>query len=191
MKHRSSQTLFAHWDAVRAGRDSPERAEISPGVLRGALGDTFILAFAPAQGHPFRLAGTRVCALFGRELRGQPFTQLWTEPERLRIASLLTTIADEAVGVIAGVRGRTAAGDALDLELLLLPLRLNGQTHQRLIGSFAASAAPYWVGARPLTGLTLADHRFIDETTRSPAPPLKLPPARVRRGLAVYDGGQA
>lgn len=176
---------------MRGGHDSPERADISPGVLRGALGDTFILSFDAAGGHPFRLAGTRVCALFGRELRSQPFTRLWAEPERLRIASLLATIADEAVGVTAGVKGRTSAGEALDLELLLLPLRLNGHTHQRLIGSLAAAATPYWVGIRPLTALTLAEHRFIDQATRSPAPPLRVPPARVRHGLAVYDGGQA
>src|SRR3979411_214660 len=52
-------------------RRAPERGDIEPGAIRNVLGDSFIIAYDPEADHPFRLAGTRVCALFGRELKGE------------------------------------------------------------------------------------------------------------------------
>jgi hypothetical protein len=78
MKHPSIRQLFDHWNARRGRRAVPERSDIEPSAIRGVLADTFILSFQPCAGHPFRVAGTRVCALFGRELKGEPFTDLWS-----------------------------------------------------------------------------------------------------------------
>ena len=70
MKHPSNRQLFEYWTKRRGRRSAPERGEIEPGAIRHVLADTFILAFETGAGHPFRIAGTRVCALFGRELKG-------------------------------------------------------------------------------------------------------------------------
>src|SRR5258705_7752830 len=64
MKQASSRDVFNYWNERRGGRPAPDRSEIEPGAIRRALGDTFILAFDAGAEHPFRLAGTRVCALF-------------------------------------------------------------------------------------------------------------------------------
>ena len=77
MKHPASRELFAYWDERRGKHSAPERADIEPGAIRQVLSDAFILALDGGAGHPFRLAGTRVCALFGRELKGEPFIGLW------------------------------------------------------------------------------------------------------------------
>ena len=77
MKHPASRELFAYWEERRGKRSAPERADIEPGAIRQVLSDAFILALDGGAGHPFRLAGTRVCALFGRELKGEPFIGLW------------------------------------------------------------------------------------------------------------------
>ena len=71
MKHASTKTVFAHWNTRRGARPAPARAEIDPVALRHALGDTFILAADFAGELRSRLAGTRICALFCRELRGK------------------------------------------------------------------------------------------------------------------------
>src|SRR5437588_12839090 len=76
MKQASSRELFGYWAARRGTRTAPERGEIEPSAIRRALGDVFILEFDRGLGHPFRLAGTRVCALFGRELKNQRFIDL-------------------------------------------------------------------------------------------------------------------
>ncbi|MEA2933806.1 MAG: hypothetical protein QOD74_452 [Variibacter sp.] len=191
MKHRSSLALFAHWEGIRGGRDCPERAEISPAALRTCLSDTFILTFDVSSSHPFRLAGTRVCNVFGRELRGNGFAGLWCEPDRPRITRLISIVADEGIGIAAGAVGRTKDRETLELELLLLPLRHHGRSHSRLIGTLAPAAAPFWVGTKPLGGLALSDYRYVGSRTTAPAPVVRLPTARQRPELTVYDGGQA
>ena len=56
MKHASSRELHAYWDHQRGTRPAPERADIEPGAIRGALSDTFIVALNRGAGYPFRLA---------------------------------------------------------------------------------------------------------------------------------------
>ena len=75
MKHAASRELYAYWEEKRGTRPAPERAEIEPGAIRGVLSDAFILAIDRSAGHPIRLAGTRVCALFDREIKGRSFPQ--------------------------------------------------------------------------------------------------------------------
>ncbi len=190
MKHRSSAALYAHWNAMRLGEDCPERSEISPAALRHALSDTFILAYDTVLGHPFRLAGTRICTLFGKELRGHAFISLWAEAERRQLARLVGRLADESIGVVAAADGVNTQGDTIGLELLLLPLRHNGRTHQRLIGTLAPSASPYWIGVRPLTSLSLGGERYIEPRSQAPAPVLHIPAERLRHNLRVVDGGR-
>src|SRR3954465_9501281 len=90
MKHASSRQVFEYWNERRGGRLAPERGDIEPGPIRRALGDTFILAQDAQGNHRFRLAGTRSCALFCRELKGADFAALWAETERHHIQELVT-----------------------------------------------------------------------------------------------------
>ena len=73
MKHASIRELFEYWNERRGRRRRPTERDIEPGAIRRVLADTFILAFDAAAGHPFRIAGTRVCAAFGRELKSEAF----------------------------------------------------------------------------------------------------------------------
>jgi hypothetical protein len=192
MKHLSSQTLFAHWNDRRGNRPAPERGEIDPGAIRVALADSFILSFNQLTNHPFRLAGTRVCALFGRELKGQGFVELWDPPKHRQINDLAAIVADEQFGIVAGAVGWTAEGFSVDLELLLLPLKHCGRTHVRLIGTLAPLAAPYWLGSSPVHAIALGAHRYLGPPAEAPSPALPVEEGgRLRRGLLVYDGGQA
>lgn len=192
MKHKSSQILFAHWNERRAGGLLPERSEIDPASIRGALADTFILAFNPLTEHPFRLAGTRVCALFGKELKSSAFTALWSEDGTPPITQLVGAAVDDSIGVVASATGLSETGQKVDLELLLLPLNHCGHSHLRLIGALAPLSAPYWLGTTRLTALTLGEHRYVGHriAARTLVRPPALPAPRMRRGLMVYDGGQ-
>src|ERR1041385_2948003 len=100
MKQASSRELYGYWTARRGKRRAPERGEIEPSAIRRALGDIFILEFDGRAGHPSRLAGTRVCALFGRELKNEPFLNLFDEETRAQTAQLLAVVADETSGEI-------------------------------------------------------------------------------------------
>ena len=121
MKHSSIRELFDYWSERRGNRAAPERDDIDPGVIRRVLADTFILAFDPRAGHPFRIAGTRVCAAFGRELKGKAFVDLWSVGCRRPIRHIWDLVAHEAISVVAGARGVSSAGSQSDFEFLALP----------------------------------------------------------------------
>jgi hypothetical protein len=194
MKHPATRELFAYWDRRRGERSAPDRSDIEPGDIRGILGDTFLLSFDHDAGHPFRLAGTRICALFGRELKGDDFLSLWDDASLLAIDELLAIIAEETVGIVAGAVGRNDDGDGADIEMMLLPLGRPGRLPARLIGSLAATRpAPYWLGARPLRDLALGQFRHVGPAVQTNAAPyFAATPAEGREahGFVVYDGGR-
>lgn len=193
MKHSSSRQLFDYWNHRRGNRPAPERGEIEPGAIRGILGDAFILAYEPGAGHPFRLAGTKVCALFGRELKAEPFAKLWADAWREPAIKLVDLTADEWVGLVAGVTGRIDDGPAVDLELLLLPLSYRGRAHARVLGVLAPLSTPLGLGTTPLTDLQLGSLRHLGPAVETVAAPRLIgssPTRRPHHGLVVYEGGR-
>jgi hypothetical protein len=189
MKHASSRELHAYWEQKRGTRLAPDRADIDPAAIRGVLSDAFIIALNRGAGYPFRLAGTRVCALFDREIKAEPFLGLWTIASRPALSGLLTILADEGVGTVAAVAAQNADGDHVDLELLLLPLNASRPLFGRAIGVLAPLKAPQWLGVRPIGGLTLGGRRHIGPAQEQGFIPRFMAP-RSRRGLTVYEGSR-
>src|SRR6516165_12521574 len=103
MKHPSSREFFAYWDGRRGTSRAPDRSDIEPSAVRDLLGDIFVLSYDADAGHPFRVAGTRVCALFGRDVKDQSFTALFRGESRREIAEIVSVVADETLPVIAGL----------------------------------------------------------------------------------------
>ena len=194
MKTVSTRRLFAYWNERRGSRVAPERGDLEPGAIRQLLADSFIMAFDPAEGHPLRLAGTRVCALFCRELKGGPFNDLWNQASRPAIRELVSVVADEATPVVAGVCGQPAEDlPAADLELLLLPLYHRGHRNVRMLGMLAPVVVPYWLGTNPVAMLALGAVRHLGAAADTISAPRLVPgqhAGRIRRGLTIYDGGR-
>jgi hypothetical protein len=194
MKHSSSRQLFAYWERQRGKHAAPERADIDPAAIRHALGDIFILASDFVDDLRYRLAGTRLCALFGRELKGESFKSTWTVASRVPLLAALTEVVGESTGLVAGVRGANAHGEAVDLEVLLLPLAHRGHARVRAIGVMAAIDLPYWIGERPVSELTLGTVRHIGpeigEGTQRTFVSGREGAGQLRRGFMVYQGGR-
>ncbi|CAM5766598.1 PAS domain-containing protein [Bosea minatitlanensis] len=190
MKNASTRLVFDYWDALRGERAAPERGEIEPGALRHALADTFILENEPV-GPVFRLAGTRLCALIGRELRARPFTALWPDVEAQGdMRRLVQTVMDETAGAVAGLSGESSTGAPIYLELLLLPLRYRGRTHARILGALSPTLSPDWLGLDTIASMRMISLRMLwpDASARPAAPaPQRAGPPR----LVVLPGGRA
>jgi hypothetical protein len=194
MKHASTRTLFDYWNEMRGSRPAPERADIDPAAIRYALGDTFMLAADFVDNLRFRLAGTRVCALFCREIKGEEFRSLWSEASAEAVEDLLTYVATDKTGAVAGVTGRTADGAEIDLEFLLLPLAHAGHARVRGLGVLVPLTTPYWLGEKPLVALELGTLRHIGADIESAgiadfAYPTEA--VELRHGFVVYSGGRA
>ena len=214
MKQAATQSLFAYWETLRAGRAAPERNLIDPAAIRGCLADTFMLELDAGPAIVMNLTGTRLNALFGRDLKGADFLSLWAAGSRADISGLARSVMGQACVLVAGARGGPAAGEACDLELLLLPLRHHGKTHSRMLGLLAPLRAPAWFSLLPLGELRLTSWRLHGQEALGPAlsadrsasrghpaPPLRragearsgFAPALARRHghLFVHDGGRS
>jgi hypothetical protein len=192
MKHISTRTVFEYWDRRRANRRAPDRGDIDPAAIRRALGDTFMLAADFADQLRFRLAGTRVCALFGRELKGEVFTALWDTASNQAIEELLTIVTGEAAGAVAGLTGRTEEGAGTEIEMLLLPLAHDRRACIRALGVLVPMVSPYWLGTTPVTALELVGLRYIGPQVNSRSVPRLGRAAEASRwhhGFKVYSGG--
>src|SRR5436309_15157356 len=102
MKHPSNREFFAYWDDKRGDSRAPERSDIEPGAVRELLGDIFVLSYDRDAGYPFRVAGTRACALLGRDLKDQSFAGLFAADSRREIADLIRCVAHRVLAAGAG-----------------------------------------------------------------------------------------
>jgi hypothetical protein len=192
MKHSSTRAVFEYWNRQRAHRPAPERGDIDPAAIRYALGDSFMLAADFIDQPVFRLAGTRVCALFGREMKGELFAALWGQDSRETVEELLTIVTAESAGAVAGLIGRTEDGNETEIEMLLLPLAHSGQARIRALGVLVPVSPPYWLGERPVIELTLRTLRHLDgDTERGRPSVLRSPHGRLPHGFVVHRGGRA
>ncbi|WP_460451858.1 PAS domain-containing protein [Alsobacter sp. SYSU BS001988] len=196
MKHGVTQSLFAYWNELRGQRSAPERSEVDPGRIRHILADTFIIEVDAERLCPVRLAGARISALAGRELKGASFMGLWRDEFREDAVALVDVAVNNASAVVASVTGSSRDGRVHDLELLLLPLRHRGKTHSRLLGALSPLAAPPRLGLDPVAGFEVRSRRIIDATEVG-TPTLRPPRERlanvapIRRGhLFVFAGGR-
>jgi hypothetical protein len=192
MKNTSTRAVYEYWDNLRGHRAAPERGDIEPGALRHVLQDTFVLENGPI-GPVFRLAGTRLCALFGGELKTRPFVALWPDVEAQGdIRRLAGIVMDESAGAVAGFTAETAGGASIPLELLLLPLRHRGRTHARLLGAFSPTTSPDWLGLDRITAVRLVSIRMIWATGRESEPDeeFAITPEKRRAGFVLHEGGR-
>ena len=192
MKHSSTRELYAYWNTQRSDKPAPHRGDIDPAAIRHSLSDIFILAADFVEEQRFRLAGTRVCALFSRELKGESFAALWSDKSKDHLRLLVENVTRDNAAIVAGVIGRNDQGNPLGLELLLLPLMHQGHARVRAIGVLAATDLPFWLGARPLKDLALDTVRHLggelDSKPRRFAAHLG---GQLRRGFMVHQGGAA
>jgi hypothetical protein len=195
MKHAVTRELFGHWDKLREGRAAPERAQIDPAQIRGALADTFMLEVDRERTYPLRLAGARTSALFLRELKGQKFMHLWRDADRFAVHQILACVVDEPTAAVAGVSVSVFGRAPLTLELLLLPLRHEGKTHSRILGCLAPSAQPSWFGLVAADAMALNTLRILEgrQTARhgDGVDPhhMAVPHARRLGRLTLYEKG--
>src|SRR6476660_128913 len=137
MKHPSSREFFAYWDAKRGDARAPDRSEIEPGAVRELLGDIFVLSYDNEAGYPFRVAGTRVCAMLCRDLKDLSFSALFAPASRREIAEIITFVAEEMLAAIAGITATSQDGSTAHLELLLLPFNHRAHSPVSMTGLLA------------------------------------------------------
>jgi hypothetical protein len=183
MKHPSSREFYAYWDEKRGAARAPDRSEIEPGAVRELLGDIFVLSYDSAAGFPFRVAGTRVCALLGRDLKDRSFSALFSADGRREIEDIIAVVSEEMLAAVAGITAVSEDGRQAHLELLLLPFNTRAHTPLSLTGLLA----PFESDHQKLRDFKLTSWRYIGHQPQKFVP-RALRKLAVARGFMVYEG---
>ncbi|KQQ72551.1 hypothetical protein ASF70_13640 [Rhizobium sp. Leaf321] len=165
MRNPATTEIFEYWTGLCDGRLPPMRNEIDPVALRRFLPHLFIVANEADDQLTFRLAGTRLCELFGGEFRGMPFRTIWDLEENDRAQEVVMQILVHEKPAIADVV-LNVAGTSIECEMLMMPLRSSETGSDRVLGALLPADCPFPVAARPASGLHLQDWGFVesDET---------------------------
>ncbi|HWA20721.1 MAG TPA: PAS domain-containing protein [Devosia sp.] len=167
MQKQSTRTLYDYWNALRGSRSAPDRRDIDPTRIRGALANTFILEINEQAEFDFRLAGSHICSAYARELKGRSFTRLWHPKDRDALETLVRAVTEDHAVALITFQGSTALNTKLSVETILLPVRHNGSTQSRLLGAMTVIDEPYWFGVQPMVEQRITGLRLIwpDDTS--------------------------
>ena len=207
MKHATTRELYEYWNRVRGDERAPLRSAIEPSDIRRILGEMFILEVLERDNYHVRLAGTRICAVYCREIKGTNLLDLWSGEDRHAMATLAAAVSEDGAAAVVTIAAETARDQVVPCELILLPLRHGGAGFDRVLGSCATMERPYWLGSEPIVRQSITSLRLIwpDEvpsfmrrsTDRAggevaAAAPIRLPVSGSRRHghLFVLDGGK-
>lgn len=199
MRTPLSASLFQYWTELRAGRPMPLRTQIDPASLASILPDLFILEAEADGDHRLRLAGTRVCTLFGRELRGTPFSRLWRRDQHRQTARTARRVLEEARPMSLAAAATTLHDDRLRFDIPLFPLADPDGQPTRLLGAMDMIGLQMSEAALPISVLEQTGLSVIvpppapapeDEKDRSADHDWRWKGAARRLGpLGILDGG--
>jgi hypothetical protein len=137
MQTKAATALYDYWTRQRGNRAVPLRADIEPGALAAILPDVFILEHSRLHDPRFRLAGTRICAQFARELKGTGFDTLFAPELHARIARITENVMAHRTPAVMQVELVDGGLETTEAEIVLLPMATRGRTADRIIGTFA------------------------------------------------------
>jgi hypothetical protein len=197
MQQRTLQILYTYWNGLRAGRVAPTRLEIDPSRIGAILPEIFLLERMDSGTYCYRLAGTRLCEIFGSELRGTNLLDGWSAPDRAALANDLALTCERGAAIHLVLEAGADGERRVQLEATFLPLMHAERAIGRVIGAMSAMASPHWLGHDPLRARRLISHELIWPDGRPNAVLASMPPqpppgtaSGLRRSFRVLDGGR-
>lgn len=129
--HPGSRAIFRHWEAIRGESSAPNRDDLDLRQLCQFVSWLFIMERSPRTGgYLWRLAGSKVCELWRRELTGSEVLIGWDRFEFETIQRLLDGVSRNLQPCALRLRLTTSLGQMIDVEIIALPLRArDGSIH--------------------------------------------------------------
>jgi hypothetical protein len=168
MRLQTTIDIFDYWNRLRGLEDAPLKSQVEPGAVRHILPNLFILEKIGTARIGFRLAGTRICDLFGRDLRGQSFSSLWANGQHEDIEKTAQGVMDHAMPTLLNATGYSTIGHRASFEIIMMPLRAPEGGCDRLLGAIAPAVAASWLEIVPLELLALDRSRLLHDRFARP-----------------------
>jgi hypothetical protein len=167
MRLAATIDIFDYWNKIRGAEIAPLRRQIEPNQVRHILANLFMLELSNSGRITFRLAGTRICDLFGRDLGGSSLAELWAHGHE-DIERTAMGVMEHAIPTLLNVTGYSTAGHRTGFEIILLPLRSNEGHCDKVLGCIAPATAASWLEIVPLQFLALDRSRLVYDQLARP-----------------------
>lgn len=161
MRHQTIIDVYDYWTRLRGSSDAPLKSQIEPSTLGHMLTNLFILELSGHGTVTFRLAGSKICDLFGRDLRDESFAELFGDGHGGDIEATLSGAMRHTIPALINATGYSTAGHRGSFEIIVMPLRSEDGRCQRLLGAIAPSVAASWLEVVPLDFLALDRCRVL------------------------------
>jgi hypothetical protein len=159
--HPGSRALFRYWESIRGERSAPHRSDIDLRAIRGVLPWVGILERrGEDKSYRWRLAGTGICRLWGRDLTGCDLLDGWPGFERQSLLGLLDGVVDGLQPFVARFTAEPELHEPVGVEFLALPTQAKDESIHVLCASLPF-IEPAWLGWRPLLKFELSSVRII------------------------------
>jgi len=174
--------LGLYWEAGNepgnaSNQNWPSRNDIQPSACRTILGNMFILE-RDGPDVNYRLAGTHLCSMYGRELKQEGFAEAFVGEDQRSAESWVYRLGLDNYVVLICSLGETAYGETVNIETLMLPLLHEGQPGERILGITTPCENPAWLGTTPVIGQSIRSVRILRpwEDARPKFQPLDIKP---------------
>lgn len=192
--HPGSRALFRYWEAVRGEMSAPPRDWLDLQKIRTLVPYLFMIERKPGKGFIWRLAGTRVCELWGMELTGKPALAQGDRFERETVNRLLDGVVDTHQPFVLRFRLNSASGLNVAAEFVGVPLRARHGEATYVFGVIMPFREVSWPRHDRITTFELSAARTI---WTEPVPGARIiPPARPAsansaQAFQIINGGRA
>ncbi|MBN8951972.1 MAG: PAS domain-containing protein [Rhizobium sp. 60-20] len=163
MRQKTSIDIFTYWEHIRGNADAPMRNLIQPSAVSHILPELFILENTVDDNPRFRLAGTAICNLMGREIRGENFAALWAGSQQDDPVRIAAGVMTHVVPASVHATGYCISGRSMTFEMILLPVRTASDRCDRLLGCLTPGAQTTWLDNERLEFLALDRSRLLYE----------------------------
>jgi hypothetical protein len=192
--HPGSRHLFSYWETLRAERACPHREQFEFAPIKHELPDMVVIdRDFLRNSFRYRLAGSRVCALFNTNLTGGNVMEGWDRFETDVISRHFNTGLNQKQPAVIRMRLTTDQGQVVATELIALPVIMRGANRVQLIGGFFPFRAAQSLCHRGIIKRELVSARMIwTEHQVETAEGQTLPPlTSTPRNFTLIDGGKA
>ncbi len=135
MRQDAATKILAYWDSLQQDSQVPAAASVDPRALKAHLPDLFMLERLDRAVFAFRLAGTRMCQRFGRELRDHDFVRLFPAAQHGDVLAQLNRALQSGESVVIQAGAAMLDNSTVGAEILLMPLSDGEGRVVRLLGA--------------------------------------------------------
>ena len=198
MLHPGSRQLFRYWEALRAEKAYPRREDVDFAAIKAVMPDLVIVERDHLRNSfRYRLAGGRVCALFGANLTGADVFTGWDHFETDVIRRHLEIALTHFQPAVIRMRLTTDRDQQLAAELVVLPVQMQNSNRVQLIGGMFPFRPAAGLGHSIIAARELVSARVIwtEHLGAVPAQPesvfLEAGDRPVIRNFRLINGGLA